>query len=94
MSDWRSKMEKTEATAVEPLAISEVILPASAITFPVLINIKNVLKTSPADISPASTSFPPYQKSKAQQINVNPCARPIPIPANHAFFLASFLGPS
>ncbi|KAG5616499.1 hypothetical protein H5410_016323 [Solanum commersonii] len=94
ISDFRSRMEKIEATTVDPLARSEVMLPASAITFPVLTNIKKVLKTSAADISPALTNLPPYQKSRAQQMNVRPCADPIPIPASQDFFLASFLGSS
>lgn len=34
MSDSRSKIAKIDATAAEPLARSEVMLPALAITFP------------------------------------------------------------
>lgn len=94
MSDWRSRIWNTEATAADPLARSEVMLPASAMTFPVLTRMKKVLKTSPADICPDSTSFPPNQKSKAHDMKVRHCAEPIPIPASHDFFLASFLGSS
>lgn len=47
MSECLSRIEKSDATAAEPLARSEVMLPASVMTFPLLTSMKKVLKTSP-----------------------------------------------
>ncbi|CAM0882485.1 unnamed protein product [Alopecurus aequalis] len=69
-------------------------LPASAISFPVLTKTKKVLKTSPAEISPACANFPPYQKSSAHDKNVRQGESPVVIPATHDFFLAFLNGSS
>uniref|UniRef100_A0A0D3ETI5 Uncharacterized protein n=1 Tax=Oryza barthii TaxID=65489 RepID=A0A0D3ETI5_9ORYZ len=73
---------------------SDVMLPASAINFPVLTKTKNVLKTSPAEISPDCANFPPYQKSRAHDKNERQGDSPVVIPATHDFFLALFSGSS
>uniref|UniRef100_A0A0A9BS48 Uncharacterized protein n=1 Tax=Arundo donax TaxID=35708 RepID=A0A0A9BS48_ARUDO len=92
--DFLSSTSNTEATAFAPFARSDVMLPASAISFPVLTRTKKVLKTSPAEISPDCASFPPYQKSSAHDKNERQGDNPVVSPATHDFFLAFFNGSS
>nr|GLL18681.1 hypothetical protein CDL15_Pgr005792 [Ipomoea trifida] len=94
ISEYRSKTAKTDPTESPPLARSLVIVPASAMTRPVLTKIRNVCSKAFIPITPSATSFPPYQKSKAQVHVMSPLDVPSPIPANHDWRMLSRFGPS
>ncbi|KAH0453967.1 hypothetical protein IEQ34_018291 [Dendrobium chrysotoxum] len=63
-------------------------------TLPVLTRMKKVLNTSPAEISPFSANFPPYQKSNAQERNDRHGEQSITIPVVQALFTAALFGSS
>uniref|UniRef100_A0A0E0G342 Uncharacterized protein n=1 Tax=Oryza nivara TaxID=4536 RepID=A0A0E0G342_ORYNI len=69
-------------------------LPASAITRPVLTRIMKVWKSSLALMWCSAISLPPYQKSRAHVHVIRLMEVPSPSPANHDCRMLSLRGPS
>src|SRR5438105_5027604 len=90
----RSSVSRMDRTASPPWAKSDVKLPASAITLPMVMSMKKTWNRCVGVMSPLAMSLPPYHSASAMLPVLQNWHRDRQKPESQDCALLSFLGPS